>query len=641
MGISDNQGRMPYALLQALENIFQHAEDWVWAVDDQYRLIFANKAYHDVMHFLLGHSFEVGEVILSDESKGHENMVWKGYFDQVLRDGRMLKIDTTSDVVPGGVFMEFHFSPLYIEEWETKGVLVIGRNITEKRRLQNELNDALNLLNETEHLTHSGSWDYDLNTQQMKWSPELFRLHGWPPGNTLLLGLPDLQEIIKGYDAATREALTAFFNGPLIHHQTFSITGTYTSPAGLKRWHTIQGKARICDPDENRVVGSIQDITESQMYRFRLKAQEERYRKIIDKAAEMVFLSDLDGNFCDVNEAVERNLGYTREELLQMKVPDIDPDVLARQDKELKWDRLEEGREVRFEVVHKRKDGTFYPADISLVKVSLDGTPYILSIVRDITDEKAQKQALLEKNIHLQQAIQEKQRLLSILAHDLRAPFSTLLNTVDILSKDWSLMAEDERQTSIRQMRSNASALYQLLENLLEWSSIRRGKFIFRPEAVSILYAVNSVIDFHTEQLRKKEIQLQISIPEDMHLQADLHAFSSILRNLLHNAIKFTPKGGQVSIAVEKTEAGGTRIHIQDSGIGMDEAFIRNLFNPLSQIRRLGTEGEPTTGLGLLLCKEMADLHGWDLQVSSQTGLGSCFTIFVPSQQDEAEDPRF
>ena len=103
-------------------------------------------------------------------------------------------------------------------------------------------------------------------------------------------------------------------------------------------------------------------------------------------------------------------------------------------------------------------------------------------------------------------------------------------------------------------MRSNASALYQLLENLLEWSSIRRGKFTFRPEPVSILYAVNSVIDFHTEQLRKKEIQLQVSIPEDMHLQADLHAFSSILRNLLHNAIKFTPKGGQVSIAVEKSD---------------------------------------------------------------------------------------
>jgi signal transduction histidine kinase len=103
------------------------------------------------------------------------------------------------------------------------------------------------------------------------------------------------------------------------------------------------------------------------------------------------------------------------------------------------------------------------------------------------------------------------------------------------------------------------SALYQLLENLLEWSSIRRGKFIFLRRLYRSCIVVNSVMDFHTEQLRKKEIQLQVSIPEDMHLQADLHAFSSILRNLLHNAIKFTPKGGPGQYRVEKTEAGGTR----------------------------------------------------------------------------------
>ena len=178
-------------------------------------------------------------------------------------------------------------------------------------------------------------------------------------------------------------------------------------------------------------------------------------------------------------------------------------------------------------------------------------------------------------------------------------------------------------------MRNSASKLFNLLENLLEWSRMQRGLTIFEPESFFLMAKLSESMALTMESITNKEINFSYEVSENLTVFVDGNMIESIIRNLVTNAIKFTPAKGNIRIIAKSKDENWVEISVIDSGIGMNKEMVDNLFKLDINTNRNGTEGEPSTGLGLLLCKDFVERHGGTLRVDSVEGMGStiCFTL--------------
>jgi len=251
---------------------------------------------------------------------------------------------------------------------------------------------------------------------------------------------------------------------------------------------------------------------------------------------------------------------------------------------------------------------------------------------RDITERKKTDEEIKLKNELLQTINAEKDKFFSILAHDLKGPLSAFLGATQILTEEIQNMTLEEIKEIAISMKESASNIFGLLENLLEWSRLKRGMMDFIPETFNMKQIITASIEVLTESARKKEITIDYSLPEDITINADLHMFETVIRNLVSNSIKFTPKYGEINISATITEDNNTEVKISDTGIGMDKELISRLFLLNEKTSRRGTEGEPSTGLGLLLCNEFIEKHGGKIWVESEAGKGSTFGFIIPGK---------
>ena len=245
---------------------------------------------------------------------------------------------------------------------------------------------------------------------------------------------------------------------------------------------------------------------------------------------------------------------------------------------------------------------------------------------------KVQEQTyeLTEKNEELQISNSEKDKFFSIIAHDLRSPFSGFLELTQIMAEDLPNLTMAEIQEISVSMKNSATNLYRLLENLLEWARMKQGLIPFDPEIVELLPIVKESIVIVMEAANNKGIEIVCDIPDDMKVFADSKMLQTIIRNLASNAVKFTHKGGKVSLSAKSIGEKSVEICVKDSGIGISRAMVESLFRLDVQTNRQGTEREPTTGLGLLLCKEFVEKHGGKIWVESEEGKGSVFYFTIP-----------
>ena len=178
----------------------------------------------------------------------------------------------------------------------------------------------------------------------------------------------------------------------------------------------------------------------------------------------------------------------------------------------------------------------------------------------------------------------------------------------------------------------NASAIKvsDLLNDLLEWSLLQRGLTILIPTSVAIGQVVRQCANTISEQAMAKNIEVKINIPGEIWITADLHSLQVVLRNLLTNAVKFTEKSGRVTVSATLAKHGFVKIAVTDTGIGIGPELKEKLFKVNEKISRKGTEGEPSSGLGLILCKEFVEKQKGEIGVESIEGKGSTFYFTVP-----------
>jgi signal transduction histidine kinase/CheY-like chemotaxis protein len=283
-------------------------------------------------------------------------------------------------------------------------------------------------------------------------------------------------------------------------------------------------------------------------------------------------------------------------------------------------------------VVHP--DGTEILLEISGTPVKDKNGNVWASLVSftDITERKRVDTEIKIKNEELLKINAEKDKFFSIIAHDLRSPFNAFLGLTRMMEEELPSLTLDEIKTFAVSLRKSANMLFHLLENLLEWSRMQRGLISFKPETFLLSAEVAASIELVQDAAEKKLIEIRQEIPDNLIVNADAQMFESLMRNLIFNAIKFTPKTGRITIAAKKISETMLEISISDTGIGMDQHLMNKLFRLEEQTHRRGTEGEPSTGLGLIICKDFVEKHGGTIRVESEVGKGSTFYFTIPCE---------
>lgn len=252
-------------------------------------------------------------------------------------------------------------------------------------------------------------------------------------------------------------------------------------------------------------------------------------------------------------------------------------------------------------------------------------------MIEALREKEMMEEKIRLQNKELQNLNASKDKFFSIIAHDLRGPLGGFMGLSEMIEDESQLLEPDEKQDMIRVLSRSARNIYSLLENLLEWSQMQQGHTAFKPQISGLNKLVTESTKLLFEVSRKKDISIVVDIYQDQEIFADTNMFQSVIRNLVSNAIKFTPKGGKVIISAGLTENKTSVITVKDTGIGMKSEMVSSLFRLNVNNSRPGTEGENSTGLGLLLCKEFVERHGGEIWVESEEGNGSRFSFTIPN----------
>jgi len=242
---------------------------------------------------------------------------------------------------------------------------------------------------------------------------------------------------------------------------------------------------------------------------------------------------------------------------------------------------------------------------------------------------EAQTLTMLETNDELKKINSTKDKLFSIIAHDLRNPFHTVIGFSELLLNKLEQIPIEKAKKYIQLIFNVSSSGHDLLENLLQWSRSQTGRLTFEPTYLSPGLIANNVINYLEASAQAKFIKFQQLIDLDIYINADENMLKTIFRNLLSNAVKFSNENGVITLSLSIRDK-FVELVVSDTGIGISEENIKLLFQIESNLTTKGTSNESGTGLGLLICKEFVEFHNGKIWVESAIGKGSKFKFTLP-----------
>lgn len=258
----------------------------------------------------------------------------------------------------------------------------------------------------------------------------------------------------------------------------------------------------------------------------------------------------------------------------------------------------------------------------------------IVGISRDITEVRKAEEKIKKYSEELAKSNLSKDKFFSIIAHDLKSPFSSLLGIADFLATHIDELAMEEIKVLSESLNKSANGVFRLLENLLQWARLQTGRLQYLPEDLSLNDLIRSSIELYQEQIHNKEITIDNRIVRSVRVHADKNMAAAVIRNLISNAVKFTKPGGKISI-FSSVQNNMALISVSDEGVGISGELKSKLFRIDESVTSEGTANEKGTGLGLILCKEFVEKNGGTIRLESIQGQGSEFTFSLPLAKEQ------
>ena len=376
------------------------------------------------------------------------------------------------------------------------------------------------------------------------------------------------------------------------------------------------------------MVGVAVDISDRKKSEKLLRESEEKYRNLIETMPDGVYRSTHEGKFVELNDAMVRILGYdSKDELMAI---DIKSELYfeANDRESLVLNASSADLDV---FPMKKKDGTVVWIEDHgwYVKDKNDNIIFHEGILRDVTERKLAEFQLHKYSEELQEMNATKDKFLSIIAHDLKTPFNSILGLSEILKNEIRNFDRDSIEQYISLIYSTSKNTYRLLENLLDWARMQQGKMPFNPRPLILRELFADVFEILNDGALKKQITLVNTIEEQIIIHADLNMIKTVIRNLVSNSIKFTATKGKIEVSAFGIDK-FIQVNVKDNGTGIPKADISKLFKIGTSYSNRGTENEVGNGLGLILCEEFISKHSGKIWVESEVGIGSEFKFLLP-----------
>ncbi len=524
----------------------------------------------------------------------------------------------------------------------------------------NALRQSEAKLIEAQQIARLGSWELDIQTKEIIWSREIFNIFGIDANQQE----PTYEQLLQYFPADERIR----FND--LVKRAIQFSEPYASDFQIIRadgsWGYIFSKAELlCDVagHAKRLFGIAMDISDRKAMQEALKLSEERARATLLALPDLVFRVNRAGEYVDFLASPNVGNIVDPQQVIGRRLADCLPPET--------WDKEHQAMQIALETKTVQTYEQQIPIDGRLrdeeVRVAPCGNDEVVFFIRDISDRKQAEAQLQKTNEELIRATRLKDEFLANMSHELRTPLNAILGMTEAMKEQVFGQVNDRQLNALNTIERSGTHLLALINDILDVAKIESGQLKLEYALTSIESLCQSSIALIKHLAHQKRIELKANIPDNLpHLMLDERRIRQVLINLLNNAVKFTPEGGQIRLEVtcqkkftgipltytipeaistspdDDAQALKTsleqinqcsdylQIAITDTGIGISPENIRRLFKPFVQIDSALNRQYMGTGLGLAIVKQMIELHGGMVSVTSKIGHGSCFMIALP-----------
>ena len=612
--------------------LLDSAAEGIYEIDTEGNCVFCNHAalnmlgYQDMsevigknMHKLIHHSHKDGTPFLAKDCK-----IFRAFIEEIENheDDEVL---WTRD---GKSFPAEYWSYPIFKEGKPIGSVVTFLDITERKLAEIALRTSEARLKGFIEGTNVGTWDWNVQTGETIFNERWAEIVGYSLAELAPVSIQTWLDLAHPKDLEeSGKLLKKVFNR---ENSFYNCECRMKHRNGEWIWVHDRGKVIEWTPDglPLRMTGTHSDITVRKQMEMAIQDSEQLFHSIFSKSLAVKLIIDPeDYSIVDANLAAIKFYGYSLEQFKTMKAYDIN--VVSEAQVKSIFSNIMKGNGYSMNFQHYLADGSIRDVEVLASPIQIEGRPLLYAIVNDITERKQFEEALKESESRLRELNATKDKFFSIIAHDLKTPFNTIIGFSDILLEQIRLKDYEGIEEFATFIQNSSHQAMNLLMNLLEWSRSQIGRMELNPVEMDMVALITGTIDLFQESAMLKSITFSQKLPDQALISADKQMISTVARNLISNAIKFTGMGGLIAVSIKQNKD-ELIVEISDTGVGIKEADLEKLFRIDETYSTLGTQKEKGTGLGLLLCKELTQKHGGRIWVESEVGKGSIFSFSIP-----------
>jgi len=507
------------------------------------------------------------------------------------------------------------------------GALGIFTDTTERMQVVRALKESEHKFRTLFESAQEGIIQFTVDGKILAVNESFASMHGYTIDEMLKMNIKDLNtsETNKGMDARIEK----FSKGESL---------TFEVEHFCKNGQTIPFEVsanKMSVGENNYILSFHRDITDRKLAEKALRESEEKFRSLVANIQGAVYRcsASFPWGLEYFSEPIAEITGFEVEEFLTKKIDFTD--LIHADDINLVKSVIGNGvknhkeYELEYRITNKKGECVWVFERGKAVYNSNGVAQYLIGVILNITDRKETEIRLQKYALELNNHIADKDRFISILAHDLKNPFSVLLGFSGLLAKNIRKYDIDKIENQVNIINQTTKQTFHLLDELLLWARAQTGKLPYKPQKINLALVCNQIIEILRLAAMAKNITLDYLGKDEIVIFADINMVNTILRNLISNAIKFTKSDGKIFIFAEKHSTEAT-ITVSDNGIGIAPHIINKMFDISQNHSSKGTANEAGTGLGLLLCKEFVEKHGCKIWVESELGKGSNFNFTMP-----------